>query len=63
MADQATIDKYKSWLHEKKRGDYFAHTNYAGDCQEVADYMAALYPELAGQDCACSQCQANVFTA
>jgi len=62
MADQTTIDKFKKWWHEKKRANYFAHPNYATDCQEEMDSMLIVNPELSGEVCGCSQCLANVYT-
>lgn len=53
MADQATIDYYVSWKHEKNRAVDLGKTNYATNCQVEIDRLLGEYPELSSENCDC----------
>jgi len=56
MADQATINYFKSWKHEKNRAVKNGKTNYAANCQIEITRLEGLYPELIGETCICPAC-------
>jgi len=56
-----TLDLYKSWLHEKKRGLSFGHSVYAENCQQEIDRLETEHPDWVGQECTCQECVDNKF--
>jgi len=53
MADQATIDYYIKWKHEKNRAIGLGKVNYAANCQIELDRLEGSNPELVGLNCSC----------
>jgi hypothetical protein len=53
MADQATIDYYIKWKHERNRAQSLGKTHYADNCQIELTRLEGLYPELVGRNCTC----------
>lgn len=46
MADKATEDYYKGWLHEKKRAQSTGHSHYEANCDIEITRLELTYPEL-----------------